>query len=68
LDRDLAALYGVDAKVLKQAVIRNIKRFPSDFMFELTKEEFENHVNLSRLPRQNDSAEQTWIFCLFFGA
>jgi len=42
LDRDLAELYGVETKVLKQAVRRNIKRFPNDFMFELTKEEFEN--------------------------
>jgi len=39
LDGDLAALYGVQTKVLKQAVRRNIKRFPGDFMFELTKEE-----------------------------
>ena len=39
LDRDLAGLYGVETKVLKQAVRRNIKRFPDDFMFELTKEE-----------------------------
>ena len=36
LDRDLAELYGVETKVLKQAVRRNIKRFPEDFMFELT--------------------------------
>ena len=42
LDRDLAELYGVETRALKQAVKRNIKRFPSDFMFELTKEEFEN--------------------------
>jgi hypothetical protein len=42
LDRDLAELYGVETKVLKQAVRRNIKRFPCDFMFELTKKEFEN--------------------------
>jgi hypothetical protein len=39
LDRDFAELYGVETKVLKQAVRRNIKRFPDDFMFELTKEE-----------------------------
>ena len=39
IDRDLAALYGVETKVLKQAVRRNIKRFPDDFMFEMTKEE-----------------------------
>jgi hypothetical protein len=42
LDRDLATLYGVETKVLKQAVKRNLDRFPPDFMFELTKEEFEN--------------------------
>ena len=42
LDRDLADLYGVKTKVLKQAVRRNIDRFPMDFMFELTREEFDN--------------------------
>ena len=42
LDRDLAGLYGVETKVLKQAVRRNIKRFPDDFMFEMTKEEFQD--------------------------
>ena len=42
LDRDLAELYGVETKVLKQAVRRNIDRFPADFMFELTRDEFNN--------------------------
>ncbi len=42
LDRDLAELYGVETKVLKQAVRRNIDRFPADFMFEMTKTEFED--------------------------
>ena len=42
LDFDLALLYGVPTKRLKEAVRRNIKRFPSDFMFELTNIEFEN--------------------------
>ena len=41
IDRDLAELYGVETKVLKQAVKRNLERFPKDFMFEMTKEEFE---------------------------
>ncbi len=41
LDRDLARLYGVETKVLNQAVKRNIERFPEDFMFQLTKEEAE---------------------------
>ena len=39
LDRDLAKLYGVETKVLNQSVKRNIRRFPEDFMFQLTKEE-----------------------------
>jgi len=42
LDRDLAQLYGVETKVFKQAVRRNIERFPEDFMFELSKSEFIN--------------------------
>ena len=41
LDFDLAILYGVETKRLKERVRRNIKRFPKDFMFELSKEEFE---------------------------
>jgi len=39
LDKDLAKLYGVQARVLNQAVKRNIERFPADFMFQLTREE-----------------------------
>ncbi len=42
LDRDLAKLYDVETKVLKQAVRRNIMRFPADFMFELSKQELAN--------------------------
>ena len=42
LDRDLAELYNVETSLLKRAVRRNIDRFPSDFMFELTKTELEN--------------------------
>jgi len=42
LDADLSALYDVETKQLIQAVKRNIFRFPSDFMFQLSKEEFEN--------------------------
>jgi hypothetical protein len=42
LDRDLAELYGVETRVLKQAVRRNLTRFPDDFMFVLAKDEFEN--------------------------
>lgn len=42
LDSDLATLYQVQTKVLNQSVKRNLKRFPADFMFQLTKEEFLN--------------------------
>jgi len=42
LDSDLAILYGVETKQLKRAVKRNIDRFPSDFMFQLRREEFDN--------------------------
>lgn len=42
LDFDLAEMYGTETKYLKRSVKNNIKRFPSDFMFELTKEEFES--------------------------
>ena len=40
LDSDLADLYGVETRSLIQAVKRNVERFPSDFMFQLTQEEF----------------------------
>jgi hypothetical protein len=42
LDRDLAELYGVETKALKQAVRRNLDRFPTDFMLEFTDQEFKN--------------------------
>jgi len=42
LDRDLSELYGVETKQLKRAVRRNINRFPKDFMFELTKKEYDS--------------------------
>ena len=42
LDRDLAQMYGVETKRLNEQIKRNMKRFPEDFMFQLTKEEFQN--------------------------
>jgi phage regulator Rha-like protein len=42
IDRDLAEMYGVETKRLKEAVKRNIERFPEDFMFEMIKNEFTN--------------------------
>ncbi len=53
LDRDLAALYEVETKALNLAVKRNIKRFPKDFMFQLTKEEFESlRLQIETLEKQ----------------
>jgi len=45
VDRDLALLYGVETRVLNQAVKRNIERFPEEFMFRLTREELENWMS-----------------------
>ena len=56
IDRDLAEMYGVETKVLKQSVKRNISRFPHDFMFELSVKEFEilrSQFVTSRLADEN---------------
>lgn len=51
LDMDLAQLYGVETRVLVQAVRRNPERFPDDFMFQLTKGEFDNLRSQSVISR-----------------
>jgi hypothetical protein len=57
MDRDLAALYGVQTKALNQAVSRNERRFPPDFMFRLTKEEKAELVtNCDRFSRLKHSS------------
>ena len=50
LDFNLASLYGVETRVLKQAVRRNIKRFPEDFMFELSREEINFIISQNAIP------------------
>ena len=51
LDFDIAALYGIETKNLKQAVKRNIQRFPKDFMFQLNKKEWKELItNCDKLP------------------
>jgi hypothetical protein len=55
LDRDLAWLYGVETRVLNQAVKRNIKRFPDDFMFQLSQSEYDaliSQIVIFKTPRQ----------------
>ena len=55
LAQHLAELYGVPVRALNQAVKRNIKRFPSDFMFQLTKEEFEDlRFQIETLEKSNN--------------
>ena len=53
LDMDLAKIYEVETRVLKQAVRRNIKRFPEDFMFELSEFEMQNLVSQNVIPTLN---------------
>ena len=63
LDADLAELYGVTTKALNQAVTRNELRFPSDFMFRLTKEEKQELVtNCDRLDRLKHSSALPHVF------
>ena len=53
LDRDLAELYKTETRTLKQAVKRNIERFPKDFMFELNSEDIETLVSQSVIPSKS---------------
>ncbi len=63
LDRDLAELYGVETKQLKRAVRRNIDRFPTDFMFELTNEEYNSlRSQIGTLERGKHSKYSLMVF------
>jgi hypothetical protein len=63
LDRDLAKLYNVETRVLKQAVKRNIERFPKDFMFELTDKEIDFMVSQSVIPsKQHLGGSKPFVF------
>lgn len=63
LDRDLAVLYEVETRVLKQAVKRNMERFPSDFMFELNDNEIEFMVSQSVIPsKQHLGGAKPFVF------
>jgi ABC-type amino acid transport substrate-binding protein len=63
LDRDLAQLYGVETRALKQAVKRNLRRFPEDFMFELQKEEIEMVVSQNVIPsRKHLGGASPYVF------
>lgn len=53
LDFDLALLYGTETRILKQAIKRNSKRFPEDFMFELNESEIQNLVSQNVIPSKS---------------
>ena len=62
LDFDLASMYGVETRVLNQAVKRNIERFPEDFMFQLTKGEWEilkSQIVMSSFPDNQEDGSLT---------
>ena len=61
LDRDLAELYGVETRVLNQAVRRNLDRFPNDFMFSLTRDEI---MNLSQIVISSRIKDALNVFAL----
>ena len=61
IDGDLAKLYGVGTKVLNQAVRRNLKRFPDDFMFELTKQEAEIWKSQIVISNSDDSLRSQFV-------
>jgi len=63
LDRDLAELYGVETKRLKEAVRRNKERFPKDFMFEMSKEEFQNWRTQFATSKQDKRGLRYAPFC-----
>ncbi len=57
LDFDLAKMYEVETRVLKQAVRRNINRFPKDFMFELTKDEYNSLTSQIVILKKKDKRD-----------
>ena len=62
LDFELAILYEVETRVLKQAVRRNIERFPEDFMFEVTQEEMKNLTSQFVMSRWGGTRHQSFAF------
>jgi len=63
IDRDLAELFGVETRVLKQAVRRNIRRFPEDFMFEMSKEELESWRSQNVTSKEDKKGLRYAPFC-----
>jgi len=62
IDRDLAEMYGVETRRLNQQVKRNMKRFPEDFMFQLTGKEFENLKSQFATSRWGGTRKLPYVF------
>ncbi len=62
LDSDLAKLYGVETRVLNQAVKRNIERFPTHYMFQLTKDEFKNLMSQNVISSWGGARKLPYVF------
>ena len=62
VDKDLAELYQVETRSLNQAIKRNIDRFPSDFMFQLTKDEYENLISQNVISRWGGIRKMPFAF------
>ena len=63
VDRDLAELFRVETRVLKQTVRRNLSRFPEDFMFQMSKEEFENWRSQNVMSKEDKKGLRHSPFC-----
>ena len=62
LDRDLAELYNVETRVLNQSIKRNIKRFPKDFMFQLSEKEFKNLMSQNVISSWGGTRKMPYAF------
>jgi len=62
IDRDLSEMYGVETRRLNEQVKRNMKRFPEDFMFQLTREEFENLKSQFATSRWGGTRKSPYVF------
>lgn len=62
LDRDLAAMYGIETRILNQAVKRNADRFPDDFMFQLNNEEFNNLISQNGISNWGGVRKRPYAF------
>ncbi|MDD3862065.1 MAG: ORF6N domain-containing protein [Candidatus Gracilibacteria bacterium] len=62
LDEDLAKIYGVETRILNQAISRNSDRFPNDFMFQLSVEEFDNLMSQIVISRWGGRRKRPFVF------